>query len=284
MEYEGSLIKWILYCKGITFTLEVSPNKSETSEERKKAKMYGISVHYIWGVGRDVGGDISDEYWEEIFNNSLAERFLPQSDFDEIIKKANKPDKDITNLYSLLLENYIEENFFLAYYGKILMEKFLVLNMDWLVEKLCKSCIKKCSYDNKGAYDFQSNIQSLSIIALFYSELIQKNPAIIYKFLSEMAFVVPSVKNDDIYYNTLSPSPHLHHYVHVHKLRDLIRDIQNGKWATLEKPYTSPLLLEIIHIEAESEISQIKKSLEDLTSSFDEFKKEAITKLDGYKE
>ncbi|CAG8751298.1 15731_t:CDS:2, partial [Gigaspora margarita] len=58
--------------------------------------------------------------------------------------------------------------------------------------------------------------------------------------------------NDDIYYNTLSSSPHLHHYV--------------------------------IHIEAESEISQIKKSLEDLTSSFDEFKKEAITKLDGYKE
>ncbi|CAG8790191.1 11009_t:CDS:2, partial [Racocetra persica] len=51
---------------------------------------------------------------------------------------------------------------------------------------------------------------------------------------------------------------------HVHKLRDLIRDIQNDKWLTLEKPQISSLLLKIINIEDESdtEISQIKKQLE----------------------
>ncbi|CAG8806556.1 24166_t:CDS:2, partial [Racocetra persica] len=68
--------------------------------------------------------------------------------------------------------------------------------------------------------------------------------------------------------------------VHIHKLRDLIRDIENEKWTTLEKPYISSLLSKIIRQEdkfktgiskiAESnqitEISQIKKELEDLTS------------------
>ncbi|CAG8563202.1 12112_t:CDS:2 [Dentiscutata erythropus] len=224
--YEGYLTKWTLGCKDVTFTLEVSEEKSEVSRENKretvhkkkqlKANMYvrkckvlknddlvmvtekcvilwtfnplkGISVHYIWGVGKD----ISDEYWGKIFNDpSLPERFLPQSDFDGIIKEANiKSDKDITNLYYLLLDNYIKEKFFLARFGKILMQRFLSLN-------------EKCFYE-----------------------------------------------------------------VHVHKLRDLINDIQNGKWATLEKPYVPPpLFLEFIYTEDESEISQIKKRLEDLTN------------------
>ncbi|CAG8806693.1 528_t:CDS:2, partial [Racocetra persica] len=159
----------------------------------------GIRVHYIWGVDKV----LDEEYWEywEKLSKSSAERFLPPSDFDRIINEANiKPDKDSANLYNLLLENYIEENFFLAYYGKILMKKFLKSNKDLLVEKLCRSCIRICSYD-KDNCDLQSNIQilsiiaqhsniqSLSIIAQHYSELIQKNPAIIYKLLSQITFV-----------------------------------------------------------------------------------------------
>ncbi|CAG8812043.1 6638_t:CDS:1, partial [Gigaspora rosea] len=42
--------------------------------------------------------------------------------------------------------------------------------------------------------------------------------------------------------------------VHVHELRDLIKDIQNGKWATLEKPYIPPSFLKYIYTEDESEI------------------------------
>ncbi|CAG8700651.1 3253_t:CDS:2, partial [Gigaspora rosea] len=171
----------------------------------------GIRVHYIWGVDKDIS---DKEYWEEIFSKPLAERFLPDSDFDRIINEANiKPDEDNTNLYNLLLDNYIEEKFFLTYYGEILMKKLLSSDKDWLVEKLCKRCINICSYD-KDSCDLQSNIQSLSIIAQYYSELIQKNPVIIHKFLSQMTFVVPSVdtENYEKYYNSSSPSPHRHHY------------------------------------------------------------------------
>ncbi|RIB30081.1 hypothetical protein C2G38_688629 [Gigaspora rosea] len=55
---------------------------------------------------------------------------------------------------------------------------------------------------------------------------------------------------------------------HVYKLRDLIRDIQNNKWTTLERPYVPPSIVEITLAEdqSETEISQIKKGLEDLTS------------------
>ncbi|CAG8705638.1 18022_t:CDS:2, partial [Dentiscutata erythropus] len=320
--------KWTLSCKDVTFTLEVLPDIPEIPRKIKreqKANMYvreckvlkngnlvmisnecvilwtfnplkGISVHYIWSIYESSDKGVTlNEYWEKKFKDTLAERFLPPSDFDEIIKAA-KQDEDITNLYNLLLDNYIKENFFLAYYGKMLMEEFLKLNKDWLVEKLCKSCIKKCSY-NDECDDLLSNIQLLSIIAQFYSELVQKNPAIMYEFLSQMAFVVPSTEIDDVCYNTLSSSPHLHHYVHVHQLRDLVRDIQNGKWTTIEKPVTSPLLLRIIHIEGEFEISQIKEELKKLTEgvfeisqikdelkkltgSFSEFSKEIKTKLD----
>ncbi|CAG8481339.1 7338_t:CDS:2, partial [Dentiscutata heterogama] len=386
--YEGYLTKWTLSCKDVMFTLEAFHEKSKVSEENKrepvhiknqqKANMYGISVHYIWGVGKDVGKEINRDvkYWREIFDDSLPERLLPQSDLDGIINEANiKSNNDTTNLYDLLLDNYVEDNFFLARFGKILMEKFLDLNRDWWIEKLCENCINKCSYGNdKNSSDIQSNIQSLSIIAQFYSELIEKNPAIIYKFLSEMAFVVPSVENNNTYYNSLSSSPHLRHYsshydlyetshinnaffiiskywlvfknkskpfiwnqpkslenyykslssviqgflikpfenyyrtyyvdnnatikllfplpyfvnypkdfntlkdlwkpepIHVHELRDLIKDIQNGKWTTLEKPYISPLFLEYIYQEDESEISQIKKRLEDLTNDESEIR------------
>ncbi|CAG8584123.1 6705_t:CDS:2 [Dentiscutata erythropus] len=304
MEYEDKknlTTKWTLYCKDVTFTLEALPDIPEIPRKIKreqKANMYvrgckvlkngnlvmisnecvilwtfiplkGISVQYIWSIYDSDKEDALNKYWRLKFDDSLAERFLPQSDFKEIIKAA-KQDKDITNLYNLLLEDYIEKNFFLTYYGEVLMKEFLDLNKDWLVEKLCKSCIKKCSY-NDECDDLLSNFQLLSIIAQFYSELVQKNPAIIYEFLSKMAFVVPSTEIDDVCYNTLSSSPHLHHYV---------RDIQNGKWTTIEKPVTSPLLFQIIHIEGESEISQIKEELQKLTGSFSEFAKEIKTKLD----
>ncbi|CAG8684622.1 6265_t:CDS:2, partial [Racocetra fulgida] len=43
---------------------------------------------------------LADKDLEEIFNNPLAERFLPQPDFDGIIKAVNnEPDKNISNLY-----------------------------------------------------------------------------------------------------------------------------------------------------------------------------------------
>ncbi|CAG8587284.1 13161_t:CDS:2, partial [Gigaspora margarita] len=52
----------------------------------------GIRVHYIWGIDRDIS---DKEYWKEIFSKPLAERFLPQSDFDRIINEANiKSDED----------------------------------------------------------------------------------------------------------------------------------------------------------------------------------------------
>ncbi|KAF0507084.1 transient receptor potential cation channel subfamily a member 1-like [Gigaspora margarita] len=254
--YEGYLTEWTLSCKDVMFTLDVSQKKYEVSGENKrepvhekkqqKANMYvrkckilknddlvmvtekcvilwtfnqpkGISVHYIWGVGKDV----KDKYWEAEFNGSLTDRFLPQSDFDGIIKEINmKSDKVTTNLYDLLLNNYIEEIFFLAYCGKELMERFLNLNMDWWIEQLCENCVKKCLYDKDGC-DLQSNIQLLSIIAQFYSELIQTNPAIIYNFLAQMAFVVPSIENYYAYYNSLSSSPHLYHYNSYYNLHEI---------------------------------------------------------------
>ncbi|CAG8612453.1 17866_t:CDS:2, partial [Gigaspora rosea] len=210
------------------------------------------------------------KYWEEIFNNpSLAGRFLPQPDFDEIIN-ANVDDIDeIIKTYDIelseseifsylcnqLLKDYINEKFFLAYYGKILMEKFLTLNKSLWVEELFKNCIKKCP-NEKDSYDLYSNIQFLNIITQCYSELIQKNPVIVHGFLSQMTFVVPSVeaKDDNVYLSSLS---HLHYY-----------DIQNNKWTTLERPYVPPSIVEITLAEdqSETEISQIKKGLEDLTS------------------
>ncbi|CAG8815215.1 16410_t:CDS:1, partial [Racocetra persica] len=201
--YEGHLIKWTLKCKSTSFTLEASQIKSEPSDKQtlnsyvRKCKQLknddlfmitgkcvflwtfsppkDISAHYIWGVGRD----LLDIDLEEIFNNPLAERFLPHPDFNGIIKAVNnESDENITKLCNSLLKTYIEENFFLAYHGKILMENLLMLDQDWLIEKLCESCIKNCTYNDKNGCYLQ-NIWLLSIIAQFYSELTQKNPAIV---------------------------------------------------------------------------------------------------------
>ncbi|CAG8807784.1 8035_t:CDS:2, partial [Cetraspora pellucida] len=113
LTYEEYLTNWNLSCKDIIFALEVAREKFKVFRENRQElvhiKNMFISVHYIWGVDKD----ISDKYWEEIFNDSLTEKFLLQSDFNGIIKEANnKSDKDTTNLYNLLLENYIEDNFF----------------------------------------------------------------------------------------------------------------------------------------------------------------------------
>ncbi|RIB30082.1 hypothetical protein C2G38_688624 [Gigaspora rosea] len=256
--YKGRFITWSLSYENFTFTLGVYRNSNYWHETSIKIKIKvkkckvlesddlvmitekcvflwtfnpskGIIVHYIWGVGRNV----SDKYWEEIFNNpSLAGRFLPQPDFDEIIN-ANVDDIDeIIKTYDIelseseifsylcnqLLKDYINEKFFLAYYGKILMEKFLTLNKSLWVEELFKNCIKKCP-NEKDSYDLYSNIQFLNIITQCYSELIQKNPVIVHGFLSQMTFVVPSVeaKDDNVYLSSLS---HLHYYgsyEHLHK-------------------------------------------------------------------
>ncbi|CAG8715840.1 10141_t:CDS:2, partial [Racocetra fulgida] len=50
--------------------------------------------------------------------------------------------------------------------------------------------------------------------------------------------------------------------------------IHNGKWISVEKPYVSPLLLKVSHVEDESEIK-----LEDLTSLFNNFKKEIMDEM-----
>ncbi|CAG8754899.1 22728_t:CDS:2, partial [Dentiscutata erythropus] len=136
--YEGYLTKWTLNCKDVTFTLDVSQKIYELSGENKqkpvhkkeqqKANMYVRECKVLKNDDLVMVTEkyVSDKYWE-IFDDSLTERFLPQSDFDGIIDEANiKSDKDTTNLYDLLLDYYIKENFFLAHCGKILREIFKV--------------------------------------------------------------------------------------------------------------------------------------------------------------
>ncbi|CAG8502967.1 42034_t:CDS:2 [Gigaspora margarita] len=242
--HDGPFTKWSLSYENYTFTLGVN---------------HGYEYAHYVGKDEDLNPDanVSDKYWEETFNNpSLAGRFLPQPDFDKII--------------------------IAAYYGKILMEKLLILNKGLWIEKLFMNCIIKCP-NKEDSYDLYSNIQFLSIITQFYSELIQKNHVIVYGFLSQMTFVVPSVeaKDNNVYLSSLS---HLHHYdqseTEINQIKKGLEDLTSIKPMLEDLASIKNGLEDVTSVKKElEELTSIKEELKGLTSLFDNFKNEVMAEL-----
>ncbi|CAG8710043.1 8486_t:CDS:2 [Dentiscutata erythropus] len=112
-----------------------------------------------------------------------------------------------------LLDDYISDKFFIINYGSTLMETFLFLKEDELVEKFCKQCYD-ITFSSEGLRS-TSDIQLLSIIIEFFPQLLRRHPIYLARFLSQTAFVMPLADPDMILDSeivSLLPTQHLYHF------------------------------------------------------------------------
>ncbi|CAG8494737.1 7385_t:CDS:2 [Racocetra fulgida] len=138
----------------------------------------GIRLLYYWGE--------EDLYYQELTNkklfysDSFAKRILPPPKFDIVIKFKElsfgpEGSQDVSYFFKELIEHYVTNKFSIIYYGMTIMNSFLKMDVDLMMEKLCESCFD-FNFKSNSSDVSTSNIQLLSIIGQAFPELLQKHP------------------------------------------------------------------------------------------------------------
>ncbi|KAF0541196.1 transient receptor potential cation channel subfamily a member 1-like [Gigaspora margarita] len=204
-------------------------------------KLSNIRMHYYWN---DWNGRLEDFNFEktkfkDLLENLTSGRILPVSNYETILKNLNinfwqKEKKEKKQLFKEFLENSIEEEFYLACYGKALMKTFIKLKDDKWIRSLGHNCIDRCMQENNHVI---SKISLLSIIFENFKELSENHPAFIASALSLIGFVVPSPT-----INPKSSSLHLSSYgksYHLYKTSffDILSSIFWNRWISFQKSF-----------------------------------------------
>ncbi|CAG8467448.1 3461_t:CDS:2, partial [Dentiscutata heterogama] len=147
-------------------------------------------------------------------NDDLFINAFPYSKFQIIIKNKNLIFGDKKQFFfKELLDDYISKKFFIINYGSTLIDTFLFIKEDKLVEKFCRQC-HDITFSTEGLRP-TSDIQLLSIIIEIFPQLSQWYPLYLTRFLSQTAFVVPLADPEMILDSEiikLTSTPHLYHF------------------------------------------------------------------------
>ncbi|CAG8615972.1 6439_t:CDS:2, partial [Dentiscutata erythropus] len=168
-------------------------------------KLSDIKMHYYWN---DCNDRLEKFVFEKMKLKILTEnwtsgRILPASSYETI--RDNLDIKFGENeLFKEFLENNIDDEFYLACYGKDIMEALILLRDDKWIRRLGHSLMEKFVKDKNHLI---SKISLLSIIFENFEELSENHPAFIASTLSKIGFVVPSA-----IVNSKSISSHLSGY------------------------------------------------------------------------
>ncbi|RIB29536.1 hypothetical protein C2G38_1101001 [Gigaspora rosea] len=178
----------------------------------------GIRLLHYWGN--------EDLYYQELtytklsYSDTFTKRILPPPEFDIIIKFKElsfgpEGSKDVSYFFKELIEDYITNKFSIIFYGSIIMNSFVKMNADLMIEKLCESCFEFNFKPNSDSNNIStSNIQLLSIIIQIFPELLQKDPNYLEGFLSRTAFVIPFIDQSPL---RVREKPSIFHSSHLYQ-------------------------------------------------------------------
>ncbi|KAF0502925.1 transient receptor potential cation channel subfamily a member 1-like [Gigaspora margarita] len=155
-------------------------------------KFTGIEMHYFWN---DCNYhlekfDFKSNAYLDRLKDWTSERILPASSYETVYKNLYIKFGE-SNLFKEFLERNIENEFYLACYGKTLMETFISVKDNKWVRMLGGKCVDQFM-DNKNNNHLISKISLLSIIFENFCDLSENHPALITSTLASIGFVVPS--------------------------------------------------------------------------------------------
>ncbi|RIB14682.1 hypothetical protein C2G38_2095209, partial [Gigaspora rosea] len=155
-------------------------------------KISGIKMHYFWNDWNAhlEKFDFKSNALLDRLKAWTSERILPASSYETVYKNLYAKFGE-SELFKDFLESNIENEFYLACYGKTLMETFISVKDDKWVRILGDKCVKQCMHKDNNNH-LISKISLLSIIFENFNDLSENHPAVIASTLASIGFVVPS--------------------------------------------------------------------------------------------
>ncbi|RIB28361.1 hypothetical protein C2G38_1513929 [Gigaspora rosea] len=196
-------------------------------------KLSEIKMHCYWTNCNDRLEDFlfEKEKLKIVTEEWISGRILPVSNVEIICKNLDVKFGG-KEFFEEFIKNKIDEEYYLALYGRFFMKVFISLKNDKLIRYLCQSCMDKCVQDDNHLI---SKISLLSIIFENFNEISVIHPASIANTLSKIAFVVPTTVT-----SPKSTSLHLssygkYCYLSKTSCLDILTSIFWNRWISFQK-------------------------------------------------
>ncbi|CAG8613189.1 9054_t:CDS:2, partial [Acaulospora colombiana] len=173
----------------------------------------GIRLFYFWGdteaeYEKTHVGVANILYKIQSLKLTFTGQTLPSPDFDHILLYYEKfsvgRDKDRSEPFRELLDDYIHTHELLAFHGEYLLKRMIFHHKDNWIESMCEECSQKYAED-------PMQLGFLSIVIASFPSLCQRHPSFVTKFMATFALQLPHTEKSEII-NNLSTASHLQHY------------------------------------------------------------------------